>query len=316
MVIDLVPFFVYIQALDLGRIGITGMKMMKGIVLAGGAGTRLHPITLAVSKQLLPIYDKPMIYYPLSVLMLAGIRDILLISTPVDLPAFERLLGDGSQFGIELHYAPQPKPEGLAQAFRIGESFIGTSPVGLILGDNIFYGHGFSETLKTSARLTAGAKIFGYRVSDPERYGVIELDSHGSPIALVEKPTHPKTNLAVPGLYFYGPEVVRRAWELQPSARNELEITDLNRTYLEAGNLEVEILGRGMAWLDTGTNRTLLEAGAFIEAIEERQGLKVGCLEEIAFHQGWISRERLLDDARRIGKSSYGNYLRALADNS
>lgn len=288
--------------------------MMKGVILAGGAGTRLHPITLAVSKQLLPIYDKPMIYYPLSVLMLAGIREILLISTPVDLPAFERLLGDGSRFGIQLHYARQPKPEGLAQAFRIGAGFIGASPVCLILGDNIFHGHGFSATLQTSARLTAGAKIFGYRVSDPTRYGVIELDSKGRPVALVEKPTHAKTNLAVPGLYFYGPDVVERAWQLQPSARNELEITDLNRTYLESGQLEVEILGRGMAWLDTGTNRTLLEAAAFVQAIEERQGLKVGCLEEIAFHQGWISREKMLEDARQMGKSSYGEYLRALAD--
>ncbi len=286
---------------------------MKGIILAGGAGTRLHPITLAVSKQLLPVYDKPMIYYPLSVLMLAGIRDILLISTPVDLPSFQRLLGDGSRLGIHLQYAQQPSPDGLAQAFRIGEHFIAGQPVALVLGDNIFYGHGFSDTLRQSAQLTAGAKIFAYRVSDPERYGIVELDAALKPLNLIEKPKEPRGNWAVPGLYFYGPDVVQRAWALKPSARNELEITDLNRTYLAEGRLQVQILSRGMAWLDTGTNRALQEASNYIEAIESRQGLKIGCLEEIAALNKWITRDQLLAAAQGMGKSAYGDYLRMLA---
>jgi glucose-1-phosphate thymidylyltransferase len=287
---------------------------MKGIILAGGAGTRLHPITRVVSKQLLPIYDKPMIYYPLSTLMLAGIDDVLLISTPQDLPQFERLLGDGSQWGISLSYVEQPAPEGLAQAFILGADFLDGSPACLILGDNIFYGHGMTDMLRDGARLTEGAKVFGYYVRDPERYGVIEFDDRGKAISLEEKPEVPKSHFAVPGLYFYGPDVVDKAIHLQPSARGELEITDLNRIYLEAGDLEVQVLGRGVAWLDTGTNRSLMEAGQFVQAIEERQGLKVACLEEIALENEWITREQLLAEAESMGKSAYGIYLRDLLE--
>ncbi len=285
---------------------------MKGIILAGGAGTRLHPITRVVSKQLLPIYDKPMIYYPLSTLMLAGIDDILLISTPQDLPQFERLLGDGSQWGISLSYIEQPAPEGLAQAFILGADFLDGSPACLILGDNIFYGHGMTDMLREGAGLTQGAKVFGYYVRDPERYGVIEFDDQGKAISLEEKPEVPKSHFAVPGLYFYGPDVVDKAANLQPSARGELEITDLNRIYMDAGDLEVQVLGRGVAWLDTGTNRSLMEAGQFVQAIEERQGLKVACLEEIALENEWITRDQLLAEAEAMGKSAYGMYLRDL----
>lgn len=285
---------------------------MKGIVLAGGSGTRLHPMTRAVSKQLLPVYDKPMVYYPLSTLMLAGIQDILLISTPHDLPMFERLLGDGSQFGIKLSYAAQPKPEGLAQAFIIGADFVGDSPSALVLGDNIFYGTGFTGTLKRAASIAEGALIFGYYVRDPQRYGVVEFDGDGRVVSLEEKPEKPKSHYAVPGIYFYGPGVPDVAKALKPSARGELEITDLNRVYLEQGNLSVELLGRGIAWLDTGTNRSLMEASQFIQAIEERQGLKVGCLEEIAWRRGWLDDEQLQRHAEEMGKSAYGNYLREL----
>ncbi len=285
---------------------------MKGIILAGGAGTRLHPLTRAVSKQLLPVYDKPMIYYPLSVLMLAGIREVLLISTPADLPQFERLLGDGKRLGMSFSYAEQPRPEGLAQAFLIGESFVGNDPVCLILGDNVFYGHGFGASLRASARLRSGAKVFGYPVADPERYGVVEMDAAGRPTSLVEKPAQPRSRYAVPGLYFYGPGVVERARNLKPSARGELEITDLNRTYLEAGELQVELLGRGLAWLDAGTAHSLLEAAQFIQAVEDRQGLKVACLEEIAWTQGWIGPEQVQIEADAMGKSPYATYLRNL----
>ncbi|PCJ57351.1 MAG: glucose-1-phosphate thymidylyltransferase [Candidatus Hydrogenedentota bacterium] len=285
---------------------------MKGIILAGGAGTRLHPITRVVSKQLLPIYDKPMIYYPLSTLMLAGIQEILLISTPQDLPQFERLLGDGSQWGISLSYKEQPAPEGLAQAFILGADFLDGSPACLILGDNIFYGHGMTDMLRESAKLTEGAKVFGYFVRDPERYGVIEFDADGRAISLEEKPEVPKSHYAIPGLYFYGPDVVEKAINLKPSARGELEITDLNRIYLEAKQLEVDVLGRGVAWLDTGTNRSLMEAGQFVQAIEERQGLKVACLEEIALENKWITPKQLLVEAEAMGKSAYGEYLREL----
>lgn len=287
---------------------------MKGIVLAGGSGTRLHPITRAVSKQLLPVYDKPMIYYPLSVLMLAGIRQVLIISTPNDLPAFERLLGDGSRFGMDLQYAVQPKPEGLAQAFVIGEQFIGDGPACLILGDNIFYGQGFPEALQSAAQLTTGAMVFGYRVKDPQRYGVIEFDDAGRAISIEEKPSQPKSPYAVPGLYFYGSDVVQHAKALKPGVRGELEITDLNRIYMDRGELTVRKLGRGIAWLDTGTNQSLLDAGNFIQAIEDRQGLKVACLEEIAWCNGWISDDELTQEAVSMGKSEYGNYLRDLVD--
>ncbi len=282
---------------------------MKGIVLAGGAGTRLHPITRVVSKQLLPVYDKPMIYYPLSALMLAGIRDILLISTPEDLPLFRRLLGDGSLWGISLSYAEQPKPEGLAQAFTIGADFIGDQPSCLILGDNIFYGRGLTGILKEAALLEEGALIFGYSVSDPKRYGVIQFDNDGKAISIEEKPDKPKSRFAVPGLYFYGPDVVQYARELKPSARGELEISCLNQLYLDQGRLTVKILGRGIAWLDTGTNRSLIEAGQFVQAIQDRQGQQVACLEEIAWMQGWIGAEQVKAEAESMGRSAYGSYL-------
>lgn len=286
---------------------------MKGIILAGGAGTRLHPLTKAVSKQLLPVYDKPMIYYPLSVLMLAGIRDVLIISTPHDLPQYQRLLADGAQFGIRLAYAEQPRPEGLAQAFMIGRDFLAGQPACLILGDNIFFGQGFTPILQEAAKLTRGAIVFAYFVRDPERFGVVEFDeATGKAISLEEKPKHPKSNYAVPGLYFYDARVCDFAATLEPSARGELEITDLNRIYLERGELQVRRLGRGFAWLDTGTHQSLLDATHFIEAVEERQGLKIACLEEIAWENGWIDRAMVEAAASSMGKSAYGDYLRAL----
>ena len=285
---------------------------MKGIILAGGSGTRLHPLTRVISKQLLPVYDKPMIYYPLSVLMLAGIREVLIISTPHDLPLFERLLGDGTRFGMSFTYAEQPRPEGLAQAFLIGADFLKDSPACLVLGDNIFYGHGMGGALKEAASLKDGAQIFGYYVNDPERYGVIVLDDQGTPLSIEEKPQNPKSPYAVPGLYFYGSDVVSFARDLKPGVRNELEITDLNRIYLEQHRLKVTLLGRGVAWLDTGTNRSLMEAGQFVQAIEERQGLKIACLEEIAWRQSWITSEQVAFEADSMGKSAYAEYLRML----
>ncbi|MGI6137870.1 MAG: glucose-1-phosphate thymidylyltransferase RfbA [Candidatus Hydrogenedentales bacterium] len=288
---------------------------MKGIVLAGGAGSRLHPLTVSVSKQLLPVYDKPMIYYPLSMLMMAQIREVLLISTLHDLPAFKRLLGDGAQFGMSLSYAEQPEPEGLAQAFLIGADFCAGEPVALVLGDNIFYGNSMSGLLRDAAQLTEGALIFAYYVKDPERYGVIEFDENHKAVSLEEKPKQPKSNFAVPGLYFYGPDVVDLARRLKPSARGELEITDLNRLYMEQGRLSVKTLGRGVAWLDTGTNRTLMDAGMFIQAIEERQGLKIACLEELAWRNGWIGKEHIKEAVARMGRSAYAAYLQWLIDN-
>ena len=288
---------------------------MKGIVLAGGSGTRLYPITRAASKQLLPVYDKPMVYYPISVLMFAGIRDILIISTPDDLPAFRRLLGDGSDFGVRFSYAEQPRPEGLAQAFLIGEEFIAGEPCALVLGDNIFFGEGLQRSIREAAsHAESGAYVFGYRVSDPERYGVVEFDENDNVVGMEEKPAEPKSSWAVPGLYFYDGDVVSMAKAVKPSPRGELEITDLNLAYMRAGKLKVKRLGRGIAWLDTGTYGSLLEASNFVETIQNRQGLKIACLEEIAFNNGWLSRERLAEAGRAMAKNDYGRYLLQLAD--
>ncbi len=290
---------------------------MRGIILAGGSGTRLHPMTHVVSKQMLPIYDKPMIYYPLSTLMLAGIREILVISTPRDLPLFRDLLGDGAKWGIELHYAEQPRPEGLAQAFVIGADFIGQETSSLILGDNVFYGHGLPELMRPATERRHGATVFAYHVGDPERYGVVEFDPTGKAISIEEKPPHPRTNWAVTGLYFYDNEVVDLARHLKPSRRGELEITDLNRVYLERGTLQVEKMGRGFAWLDTGTPDSLLEAGEFVRVYEKRQGFRIACPEEIAFTQGWIDVAQFAAQAETLSKSTYGQYMfKVLAEHS
>lgn len=283
--------------------------VVKGIVLAGGSGTRLHPITRGVSKQMLPIYDKPMIYYPLSVLMLAGIREILVISTPEDLPNYRKLLGDGSDFGLHLTYAEQPSPDGLAQAFLIGEEFIGDDSVCLILGDNIFYGYGFSAMLRTAVDRVSGATVFGYHVHDPERFGVVEFNAEGKVLSVEEKPAQPKSNYAITGLYFYDNRVVEIAKGINPSHRGELEITDVNRAYLKSGELNVSLMGRGFAWLDTGTHDSLMEAGQFVQTIERRQGLKVACLEEIGYRNGWLSEGRLAIQAQKLEKTGYGQYL-------
>lgn len=287
---------------------------MKGIVLAGGSGTRLYPITKGTSKQLLPIYDKPMVYYPISVLMLAGIRDILIISTPEDMPGFKRLLGDGSQFGVKFNYAIQPSPDGLAQAFLIGEEFINGDSCALVLGDNIYFGESFGRKLESVVQRTDGATVFGYQVMDPERFGVVEFDENNRAISLEEKPIQPKSNWAVTGLYFYDKNVVEMAKKVKPSARGELEITTLNEMYLEAGNLHVEKLGRGFAWLDTGTHESLLEASQFIHTIEQRQGFKVACLEEIAYRKGWLNVDEVLAQAKILAKTQYGQYLQMLVE--
>lgn len=287
---------------------------MKGIVLAGGSGTRLHPITRGISKQMLPVYDKPMIYYPLSVLMLAGIQEILVISTPEDLPGYQKLLGNGADFGIQLSYAEQPSPDGLAQAFLIGESFIGDGNVCLVLGDNIFYGYGFSAMLRDAAQRAEGATVFGYHVNDPARFGVLEFDASGKVISLEEKPAKPKSNYAVTGLYFYDNRVVDIAKGVKPSGRGELEITDVNRAYLESGELNVSVMGRGFAWLDTGTHDSLMEAGQFVQTIEHRQGLKVACLEEIGYRNGWLSEEALQRQATALAETGYGQYLQQVLD--
>jgi len=287
---------------------------MKGIILAGGSGTRLYPITKSISKQIIPVYDKPMIYYPLSVLMLSGIKEILIISTPKDLPLYKELLGDGKQLGLSLEYAEQPSPDGLAQAFLIGEKFLRNSPACLILGDNIFYGHGFGNILLETAKIKSGAVVFGYYVTDPERYGVAEFDEKGNVLSLEEKPEKPKSNYAVTGLYFYDNTVVTKAKSLKPSPRGELEITDLNKLYLEEGSLHVKLMGRGMAWLDTGTQDSLLQASNYIYTIEKRQGLKISCIEEIAYKRGFIDKPQLLKLAKELGKSQYGEYLVNIAN--
>ncbi len=286
---------------------------MKGILLAGGAGTRLYPITQVVSKQLLPVYDKPMIYYPLSILMLAGIREILIISTPDDLPRYETLLGDGAQLGLQISYAEQPRPEGLAQAFLIGEEFIAHKPVALILGDNIFFGHGLSDILQKAGKLKHGGLIFGYPVNDPERYGVVVFNKKGKAISIEEKPKKPKSNYAVPGLYFYDNGVVEIARKMKPSARGELEITDLNLAYLRRGNMRVELFGRGLAWLDTGTHESFMQAANFVQTVQDRQGLIIACLEEIAYRLGYISRKQVIELARPMLKNKYGQYLMKVA---
>ncbi|MDD4348898.1 MAG: glucose-1-phosphate thymidylyltransferase RfbA [Opitutales bacterium] len=290
------------------------MHTRKGIVLAGGSGTRLYPMTVAISKQMMPVYDKPMIYYPISVLMLAGIREILIISTPHDLPAFKKLLGDGSHLGVQFSYEEQPKPEGLAQAFLIGKRFLNGAPAALILGDNLFYGQGFTQFLRKGDIQKDGATIFGYYVANPTAYGVVEFDPTGKVLSIEEKPRQPKSNYAVPGLYFYDKNVVAYAEALKPSPRGELEITDLNKVYLEQGNLQVETLGRGTAWLDTGNPQSLLEAAQFVQAIQGRQGLMIACLEEIAYANKWISRDDLLERARLLGKTDYARYLNYLAE--
>jgi glucose-1-phosphate thymidylyltransferase len=299
--------------IDLKGWGIDMEISYKGIVLAGGSGTRLHPITKGVSKQLLPVYDKPMIYYPISVLMLAGIREILIISTPNDISGYQRLLGNGSDFGLVIEYAVQPNPDGLAQAFIIGEEFIGDSNVALILGDNIFYGQHFSDNLKAAIANKSGATIFGYRVKDAERFGVVDFDMEGKVLSIEEKPIIPKSNYAVTGLYFYDNDVIQIAKSIQPSKRGELEITDINKAYQANGKLRVELLGRGFAWLDTGTHESLMEAGQFVQTVENRQGLKVACLEEIAFGNGWLSKIMLLEQAEALKKTSYGEYLFRIA---
>ncbi|MDP3904817.1 MAG: glucose-1-phosphate thymidylyltransferase RfbA [Methylococcaceae bacterium] len=286
----------------------------KGIILAGGAGTRLHPITKAVSKQLLPVYDKPMIYYPLSVLMLSGIQDVLIITTPEDQLNFKNLLGDGSDFGIRIEYAAQPKPEGLAQAFLIGEDFIGDSNTCLVLGDNIFFGQGFTASLKRAMTRNKGATVLGYKVKDAERFGVVEFNQDNKAVSIEEKPAQPKSNYAVTGLYFYDNQVVKHAKSIKPSPRGELEITEINRVYLENNQLNVEILGRGFAWLDTGTHDSLIDAGQFVQTVENRQGFKIACLEEIAFHQGWLSKEDLVKRGNALGKTAYGEYLLEIAE--
>lgn len=286
----------------------------KGIVLAGGSGSRLHPLTLATSKQIMPVYDKPMVFYPISVLMLAGIRNLLVISTPEDLLGFRRLLGDGTNFGVSFSYAEQPRPEGLAQAFHIGADFLNGSPAALVLGDNLFYGHDFTDTLEAAAADSESATIFGYEVADPQAYGVVEFDVNGKALSLEEKPSKPKSNFAIPGLYFYPSDVCKRAAALKPSPRGELEITDLNRTYLDSGNLCVQKLGRGTAWLDTGTHDSLLEAAEFVRTIQHRQGLRIACLEEIGLEKGFLSEEQFAKSAERLGKSTYGAYLRSVLE--